>query len=637
MTEALTNVSEIKRRIITELDNSSISICIAMAYFTDREIALSLVEASKRGVKIDIILSSSEQNEIVALMLKGGNIAVDVFNTNNRGSMHHKFCLIDSLISINGSFNFTYNASNRNNEGIIITDDIGVYKTFKNEFDNLIYNLRNNIASDMDNSNNNISSNGNGSTNINYDKMDSISNFDAFADQLQDLVFSSTKISADEYKKEGFERSKECLGNVEIYGVEYGNIKEKIKVLATNDSLSSTKNLLLGNISNAFENKKSIIEIEKQKELNIATSFNTLRIEQVQSSIDELIVAKTKLELGNTITNEKGIIQINLDLEKNRSEKKSLEQSFVTIDFWSWGTGVKLTLLLIFSFYLSVFFSSAMFKLFFEIDEMRQLQRLGSTPETPKIVDANAILKIFDNEGTIFGIVALLFFLIPILFSNLKLLGSKNKWMNKISFWVGLVLFDILVSSMVTVNTIKMTELLKGNTDPEIYFFDVVFRSEFFLIFVFGMIPLIITHFIIEGVVDAYNNSKREFVDAEKHRKIQFLETEMLELQSLKESTEVKIENLEDLIKDNREKILNFETEINLKKESIEKRFDILLNQYHTIYEEFRSKIISGKIFTEVIFNSAISAYKSGFIEYLQERYSDAEIKSRITLIEQFK
>lgn len=637
MTEALTNVSEIKRRIITELDNSSISICIAMAYFTDREIALSLVEASKRGVKIDIILSSSEQNEIVALMLKGGNIAVDVFNTNNRGSMHHKFCLIDSLISINGSFNFTYNASNRNNEGIIITDDIGVYKTFKNEFDNLIYNLRNNIASDMDNSNNNISSNGNGSTNINYDKMDSISNFDAFADQLQDLVFSSTKISADEYKKEGFERSKECLGNVEIYGVEYGNIKEKIKVLATNDSLSSTKNLLLGNISNAFENKKSIIEIEKQKELNNATSFNTLRIEQVQSSIDELIVAKTKLELGNTITNEKGIIQINLDLEKNRSEKKSLEQSFVTIDFWSWGTGVKLTLLLIFSFYLSVFFSSAMFKLFFEIDEMRQLQRLGSTPETPKIVDANAILKIFDNEGTIFGIVALLFFLIPILFSNLKLLGSKNKWMNKISFWVGLVLFDILVSSMVTVNTIKMTELLKGNTDPEIYFFDVVFRSEFFLIFVFGMIPLIITHFIIEGVVDAYNNSKREFVDAEKHRKIQFLETEMLELQSLKESTEVKIENLEDLIKDNREKILNFETEINLKKESIEKRFDILLNQYHTIYEEFRSKIISGKIFTEVIFNSAISAYKSGFIEYLQERYSDAEIKSRITLIEQFK
>lgn len=635
MTEALTNVSEIKRRIITELDNSSISICIAMAYFTDREIAMSLVEASKRGVKIDIILSSSDQNEIVALMLKGGGIPVDIFNTNNRGSMHHKLCLIDNHISINGSFNFTYNASNRNNEGIIITDDTGVYKTFKDEFDNLIYILRNNITSDMDNSNNIISSNAN--TNTNNDMMDSISNFDAFADQLQDLVFSSTKISSDEYKKEGFERSKECLGNVEIYGVEYGNIKEKIKVLATNDSLSSTKNLLLSNISNAFENKKSIIEIEKQKELDNATSFNSLRIEQIQSSIDELIVSKSKLELGNTIINEKGIIQINLDLEKNRSEKKSLEQTIITLDFWSWGTSVKLALLVIFSFYLSVFFSSAMFKLFFEVDEIRQMQRLGGTPETPKIVDANAILKIFDNEGTIFGIVALLFFLIPILFSNLKLLGSKNKWMNTISFWVGVVLFDILVSSMVTVNTIKMNELLKGNTDPEIYFNDVIFRSEFLLIFVFGMIPLIITHFIIEGVVEAYNNSKREFVDAEKHRKIQFLETEMLELQSLKETTLANIQYLENLIKDYREKISNFETEINLKKESIEKRFDVLLNQYLTIYDEFRSKIISGKIFTEVIFNSAISAYKSGFIEYLQERYSDAEIKSRISLIEQYK
>ncbi len=633
MTEALTNVSEIKRRVISEFNNSTSSISIAMAYFTDREIAMSLIEASKRGVKIDIILSSSDQNEIVTLMLKGGNIPVEIFNTKNRGSMHHKLCLIDNHISINGSFNFTYNASNRNNEGIIITDESGVYKTFKDEFDNLIYILKNNITSDMENTNDNNSIISNSYINSN----DSIANFDAFAEQLQDLVFSSTKISSDEYKIEGYERSKECLGNVEIYGVEFGNIKEKIKVLATNDSLSSTKNLLLSNISNAFESKKSIIEIEKQKELDNATSFNSLRIEQIQNSNDELIESKSKLELGNTATNDKGIVQINLEIEKNKSEKKSLEQTFITTDFWSWGTSLKLVLLLIFSFYLSVFFSSAMFKLFFEVDEIRQIQRLGGTPEIPKIVDANAILKIFENEGTIFGIVALLFFLIPILFSNLELLGSKNKWMNKISFWVGLVLFDILVSSMVTVNTIKMTELLKGNINPEINFADVVFRSEFLLIFVFGMIPLIITHFIIEAIVQAYNNSKREFVDAEKHRKIQFLETEMLELLSLKETTQSGIVNLENLIKENKDKISNLETEIKTKKESIEKRFDVLLNQYHTIYDEFRSKIISGKIFTEVIFDSAISAYKSGFIEYLQERYSDTEIKNRINLIEQIK
>ncbi len=626
MTEALTIVSEIKQRIIEEFNNANISICIAMAYFTDREIAMAVVSAKERGVNVEVVLSSSGQNDVVNLMLKGANIPVQIYVTDDsRGSMHHKFCLIDNTISINGSFNFTYNASNRNAENVIITDEIRVFNTFKDEFDSLKLNIDNNMNLIPEISN---------SKTIET----SINNVDAFVKQLQDLVFSSTKISSDDYKIAGFEKSKECFGNVDIFRIEYGNIKEEIKVLATNDSLSSTKNLLLSNISNAFEGKKSNIEIEKLKELESATSYNGLIIEQIRQSNNELSKTKSTLEIGNSVTNDKGLIQINLEIDKNKTEKKSLELSFITRNFWSWGTGLKLFLLIVFCFYLSVFFSSAMFKLFFEGDEIKQFQKLGVEPPIPKIIDANAILKIFENEGTLFGIVALLFFLIPILFSNLKLLGSKDKWMNLISFWVGLVVFDILVSSMVTINTIKMNSILtSGESNPIISFSDVVFKSEFWLIFVFGMIPLIITHFIIEGIVDSYNNSQRDLVDAEKNRKIQFLEQEMLDLISQKEIIQASIELKETLINENNDKISDLESEIKLKKDVITNRYDQLLNHYSVLYEDFRSKIISGKIFTEVIFDSAISAYRSGFIEYLYERYSDSEIASRLSVIEQIK
>lgn len=627
---ALTKVSEIKQRIIEEFNNSKVSICIAMAYFTDRDIAMALVAAKARGVDIDIVLSSSKDNEVINLMLKGADIPVQICITDDkRGSMHHKLCLIDNLISINGSFNFTYNASNRNSEGITITDDAGVFQTFMDEFESLKNLLGNNIISVSETTNN---TNDMDSVNI------SVNNVDAFVKQLQDLIFSSTKISSEDYKIEGFEKSKECFGNVDIYRIEYSNIKEKIKVLATNDSLSSTKNLLLNNISNAYESKKSNIETEKLKELNTATSSNSLIVEQIRQSNDELTKSKSILELGNSVINEKGIIQINLDIEKNKAEKKSLESSFIITKFWSWGTSLKLVLLVIFSFYLSVFFSSAMFKLFFEGDEIRQIQKLGVEPPIPKIIDANAILKIFENEGTLFGIIALLFFLIPILFSNLKLLGSKNKLMNLYSFWVGIVIFDILVSTMVTVNTIKMNAMLAtGDLNPQIAFSDIVFKSEFWLIFVFGMIPLIITHYIIEGVVDSYRNSQRDIVDAEKNRKIQILDQEMLDLMYNKESIQASINLKQSAINVNNEKISDLESEIKLKKDIIENRFDQLLSQYNMIYEDFRSKIISGKIFTEVIFDSAISAYRSGFIEYLQERYSDMEIASRLNIIEQIK
>jgi phosphatidylserine/phosphatidylglycerophosphate/cardiolipin synthase-like enzyme len=228
MQDIITNGTEIKQRIVSEINKASQCIYVAMAYFTDRDIANSIIEAKSRNVTIDIILSSNAQNETVKLMLRGAGIDVHAFSTgDSRGIMHHKFCLLDNRISINGSYNFSYNASNNNIENIHLSDDPEIYRQLLVEFDRLKYNIDNNIAV------NTLSQ----TPEDNPQRRQPGDNLDSFSQQLNHLVYSSAQISTEEYIKQGYEKSKESGGLVEIFKAEYNNIKEKIRVYATDDGL----------------------------------------------------------------------------------------------------------------------------------------------------------------------------------------------------------------------------------------------------------------------------------------------------------------------------------------------------------------------------------------------------------------
>jgi len=332
-------------------------------------------------------------------------------------------------------------------------------------------------------------------------------------------------------------------------------------------------------------------------------------------------------------TGEKGLLQINKEIEKNKLEKSTLEQSFIIKKFWSVGTIFGLIGICVFTYYLSIFFSSAMYKVFFEGNVIRATLEAGGTPGLPQLVDANAIIKIFRQQGTLFGMMASLFFLIPILLSNLKLLGSKKEWINNLSFWVGILIFDILVSTMVTINTDEIKCLLVGK-ESQITIFDVVKHGEFWLIFVFGMLPLIIAHFLIDYVTNAYKKSQREIVDAEKASKIKFLDMQMIELNADKNAISNKLQEKNDAIKDYSNKILELEMEFNNYQNQIESKYAELLKQFKSIFDNFMTKITSGKIFTDEILNSVVTAYKSGYIEYLPKYYAEDEVTKRVHEIE---
>ena len=275
-----------------------------------------------------------------------------------------------------------------------------------------------------------------------------------------------------------------------------------------------------------------------------------------------------------------------------------------------------------------------MYKVFFEGNIIRAKLEAGLNPGLPQIVDANAIVKIFNEQGILFGLMAMLFFVIPILLSNLELLGSKKKWVNSLSFWVGVLIFDVVVSAMVAINTDEIKSLLIGqNSNMQIW--EVVKHGEFWLIFVFGMIPLIITHFLIVNIENSYNNSQREIVDSEKSLKIKMLDSEMIDLLAEREIVNNKIGVKHELIQGLVENIQSLEKAMNDSVSQIQNKYAGLLSQISNIYEDFRAKITSGKIFTDEILSSVISSYKSGFIEYLPEFYAENEVSKRVKEIEQ--
>jgi hypothetical protein len=625
MNDFITNGTDIKQRIISEIKNAKQSIYVAMAYFTDRDIALAIVEAKNRNVVVDIILSSNAQNETVKLMLKGANISVHAFETGDaRGIMHHKFCLIDNKISINGSYNYSLNASTNNVENITVSDDPTTYAQMQTEFERLKYNIDNRIA---------VNETAPRPEQI-VPEVQPLNIIDNFSKRLHDIVYSAAEIDTAKYRQQGYENSKESEGNIDIFRTEYDNIKERIRTYAVDEGLGSKKNILTSNISITYESMKTNLDTEKQEKISTEKRNIDLEKKQTADKITEIKLEKSNLEAGNQNTGEKGLLQINKEIEKNKLERKAFEQSFVVKKFWTFGTVCITIGLVIFAFYLSIFFASAVYKVFFEGNVIRASLEAGINPGIPQLVDANAIIKIFRQQGVLFGFISALFFLIPILLSNLKILGSENKVINSLMFWVGLLIFDVLVSTMVAINTDEIKCLLVGK-QSNLQIWEVVKHGEFWLIFVFGMFPLIVTHFLIENITKTYKNSQRDLVDAEKNRKIQILDEEMIDLNSEKESLTNKVKEKEEAISQLNTKVTNLETEINNRQTQIENRYAIMQNQIRAIFDDYSARITSGKIFTDVILDSVISAYKSGFIEFLPEYYSADQVASRVREIEQ--
>ncbi len=126
-----------QKEIIENINQAEAFINIAMYIFTDREIALPLVKAQERGVKVRLYLDQDQvdyqYSQSRFLVQRGIKTRI----SSNNYIMHHKFAIIDNRLLLTGSYNWTFSANNRNDENLMVIDDPDLIEIFQNQFVNL--------------------------------------------------------------------------------------------------------------------------------------------------------------------------------------------------------------------------------------------------------------------------------------------------------------------------------------------------------------------------------------------------------------------------------------------------------------------------------------------------------------------
>lgn len=124
----------IKDLIYTEIEKAKFIVWVAVAWFTDRDLANLLYTKAKQGVNIQLILNDDKINSTLKDKLTE-HFEVFFAPSNDKFDklMHNKFCIIDLEKIIHGSYNWT-NKAQYNNETISIIDSRLEAKKFAEQF-----------------------------------------------------------------------------------------------------------------------------------------------------------------------------------------------------------------------------------------------------------------------------------------------------------------------------------------------------------------------------------------------------------------------------------------------------------------------------------------------------------------------
>ena len=137
-TEAI--FDNIAERIQQEISQAQKSIYIAVAWFTNKSLFNELLNKSKSGCTVCVIVSDDEINQnskIDFSQLSTPNSYVYMVGDGNLELMHNKFCVIDYSTVITGSYNWSYKAETNFENVIITSNDTTLAEQFIAEFNHI--------------------------------------------------------------------------------------------------------------------------------------------------------------------------------------------------------------------------------------------------------------------------------------------------------------------------------------------------------------------------------------------------------------------------------------------------------------------------------------------------------------------
>jgi phosphatidylserine/phosphatidylglycerophosphate/cardiolipin synthase-like enzyme len=122
-------------RIIEEVSKAQTQIRFAAFSFTDYDLAKAMMDRAAVGVGVSGVFETTGSETAAAELRTLYCAGIPVFQDGNPGVLHHKFIVIDGETVITGSFNFSSNAVNSNDENLIIIRNADIAALYLQEWD----------------------------------------------------------------------------------------------------------------------------------------------------------------------------------------------------------------------------------------------------------------------------------------------------------------------------------------------------------------------------------------------------------------------------------------------------------------------------------------------------------------------
>jgi phosphatidylserine/phosphatidylglycerophosphate/cardiolipin synthase-like enzyme len=106
--------------IVKEINAAKSEILVQAYSFTSKPIAKALVDARKRGVKIEAVLDKSQRREKYTSADFIAHAGIPTFIDDRHAIAHNKIMILDRNTLITGSFNFTKAAEEKNAENLLV-------------------------------------------------------------------------------------------------------------------------------------------------------------------------------------------------------------------------------------------------------------------------------------------------------------------------------------------------------------------------------------------------------------------------------------------------------------------------------------------------------------------------------------
>ena len=112
--------------VVREVGKARKTVWVQAYSFTSAPIARALVEASRRGVKVRVILDRSQRSERYTAADFLAHAGIPVYIDARHAIAHDKVMVIDGRTVLTGSFNFTKSAEENNSENLLVLREPGL-------------------------------------------------------------------------------------------------------------------------------------------------------------------------------------------------------------------------------------------------------------------------------------------------------------------------------------------------------------------------------------------------------------------------------------------------------------------------------------------------------------------------------